>query len=664
MASMDRITVLIAGMLACTAFAWAGDVAGSPQVDVAKYVDEDTVKEIKISPTGEHYAMTVVHDGQVGLLVRSAADLRVTAVLRFTRDIHVDDFWWVSPTRLVVSRAEAFGTRDKPSPTGELFGINADGSGRRPLIGRGVEGPRIGSRMGSHTTSNEVVAFMVDPLANDDDGILISVSSPNQRDAAYHAERLDVRNGQRQRVARAPVGLASYVVDNAGRVRFALGAPGDNRSELYHRADDAAEWQRINDQHQSGEVVIPLGFSADNTIAYLRVSQREGADRLATWDPATGVRTLLPGDAESDPWPVYLDGAGRPIGATYLHAPPTHRFFDDAAPEARLLRSLGNAFPGQHVQVVSSTVDGRTKILLVESDIDPGSFYRFDADTKNADLILVRKQAIDPERMARLAPVSLRARDGLQLRGWLAKPQAAGSAPLPMVVLPHGGPYGEFDTWAYDDDTQLLAEAGYAVLRINFRGSGNYGRAFRVAGAREWGGRMQEDLTDATRWAIEQGIADPSRICIYGASYGGYASLMGVAREPALYRCAVGYVGVYDLPRMQAEDSRGLRALRSWSRDWVGDDRALLARASPVNLADRITAPVLLVAGGEDPVAPIAHTEAMEAALRKAGKPVETYYVRSEGHGFHVPAHRREFYERLLDFLDRNIGARRAGTAP
>lgn len=262
-----------------------------------------------------------------------------------------------------------------------------------------------------------------------------------------------------------------------------------------------------------------------------------------------------------------------------------------------------------------------------------------------------------------MKPVSLRARDGLELHGFLTLPAGAGGRPSPLVVLPHGGPYWVYDSWGFDSDVQLLARAGYAVLQINFRGSGNYGRAFRLAGAREWGGAMQDDLTDATRWAIQEGIADPDRICLYGASYGGYASLMGVAKEPDLYRCAVGYVGVYDLQMMRREDMRqGSLGLRTWSREWVGNDAAALAAASPTTLAHKIKVPVFLAAGGEDKVAPIAHSETMERALKRAGVAVETLYYPKEGHGFYTVEHRREFYSRLLDFLDRHIGSRRAAT--
>jgi len=263
--------------------------------------------------------------------------------------------------------------------------------------------------------------------------------------------------------------------------------------------------------------------------------------------------------------------------------------------------------------------------------------------------------------MAPMQPIALPARDGLQLHGWLTRPKnAAAGQPLPLVVLPHGGPFGIVDEWEFDSDTQLLAQAGYAVLRLNYRGSGGYGRSFQQAGARQWGGTMQDDLTDATRWAIAQGHADPQRICIYGGSYGGYAALMGVAKEPDLYRCAVGYVGVYDLQMMRSDNGRIARWTRTWSDEWVGSDSQQLADASPTRLADRIKVPVLLVAGGEDEVAPVEHTRRMERALRSAGVPVETMYVANEGHGFYKPENKRAYYTKLLDFFATHLGGQRA----
>ncbi len=184
---------------------------------------------------------------------------------------------------------------------------------------------------------------------------------------------------------------------------------------------------------------------------------------------------------------------------------------------------------------------------------------------------------------------------------------------------------------------------------------GNYGRAHRDAGAQQWGAAMQDDLTDATRWAIETGIADPARICIYGASYGAYAALMGVAREPDLYRCAVGYFGVYDLELVHRDQSQGSRSGRTWAAEWMGA-RDTLASRSSVTLADRIKTPVFLAAGGQDERAPLVHSERMERALKRAGVPVETLYYPTEGHGFYTEPHRREFYTRLLAFLSTHLG--------
>ncbi|RZK98577.1 MAG: S9 family peptidase, partial [Rubrivivax sp.] len=282
-------------------------------------------------------------------------------------------------------------------------------------------------------------------------------------------------------------------------------------------------------------------------------------------------------------------------------------------------------------------------------------FYLFDTETKKAGYLLSRRGWVDPEKMARVKPVEFKARDGLAMRGYLTLPPGKGERNLPLVINPHGGPFGIYDTWSHDTDPQILAAAGYAVLQVNYRGSGNYGRSFNQSGAQQWGLAMQDDLTDATRWAIAQGIADPGRICIYGGSYGAYAALMGVAKEPDLYRCAVGYVGVYDLVKLSAQESRESKRLNTWTSEWMGSGEKL-APVSPNRLANQIKVPVFLAAGGEDETAPIDQSQGMEAALKKAGVPVETLYYKTEGHGFYDVEHRTEYYRRLLAFLSHNLG--------
>lgn len=261
-----------------------------------------------------------------------------------------------------------------------------------------------------------------------------------------------------------------------------------------------------------------------------------------------------------------------------------------------------------------------------------------------------------------MRPIDLLARDGLRLHGYVSQANGSAGKPLPMVVMPHGGPFGIRDRWGFNEQVQMLANAGYVVLQVNFRGSGGYGMKFAEAGAQQWGGTMQDDVTDATRWAIAQGIADPKRICVYGGSYGAYAALMGVAKEPGLYRCAIGYVGVYDLPTMHSHgDIQQRGSGETYLREWIGEPAALGA-VSPNRIADRIKVPVFLAAGGEDERTPIEHTKMMEQALRRAGVPVETLYYPNEGHGFYVEANRKEYYTRLLAFLSRHLGGAVATT--
>ena len=357
-----------------------------------------------------------------------------------------------------------------------------------------------------------------------------------------------------------------------------------------------------------------------------------------------------------DPYRIIRAPGGRtPVGSFFMHERLRTAFFDETSETARLYRKLERSFPGHSVLITSGTRDGRLKVVHIWNDTSPGDFYLFNTETNAADLIFSRRSWLDPATLAPSESVALKARDGLPLHGYLTRPRGS-RGPLPLVVMPHGGPIGIFDRWEIDDEAQMLARAGYAVLRLNFRGSGNYGRAHMQAGAREWGGAMQDDLTDATRWAIEQKIADPQRICLYGASYGGYAALMGVAREPALYRCAAGYVGVYDLELMHRQKSRHAKWLGNYMDDWVGDERAALADISPTKLATKIRVPVFLAAGGKDEIAPQAHTERMEKALKAAGVPVEALYVRTEGHGFYAEENRRTYYNRLLGFLSRHLG--------
>ncbi|WP_093140036.1 S9 family peptidase [Pseudoxanthomonas sp. GM95] len=645
--------------LAAGLLAWLAMWPALAQVDVDAFLKRDRYEQIKISLSGEFYAVTMPLEDRTVLVIIRRSDQQPTAKVVGGENSRVGGFWWVNDTRVVVAMDQQMGSRAQPYATGELHAVNADGSGGILLSSPyGINDDTSGA--GHIRLQYESAVYMFDTIPGDDRNVLVSTSPVDQSDPITRVERLDVYNRRRATIATAPVRNASFTTDVQGQVRFAQGSGRDNVSKLYYREGRGQDWRLINDEAQSHVVVSALGFAEDGRTAYLRSEHTEGPDSIVSWNADTGVRTEFLRDAVVDPSGViWTADVRRPIGARFTQARTVSRYFTPAEPAAVFQRSLEKAFPNEAIAVTSATRDGSLAVVQAWSDTNNGDFYLYNTKTKAADGIYSLRTWFDPAKVPPMREISFKARDGLELHGYLTVPAGSSGKGLPLVINPHGGPFGISDTWDFDDDTQLLAAAGYAVLRVNYRGSGQYGRAFQQAGARQWGRAMQDDLTDATQWAIAQGIADPARICIYGASYGGYAALMGVAREPALYRCAVGYVGVYDLPRMVSDGNSDGASIKTWLHEWVGDKDAL-AEVSPVNLADRIKVPVFLASGGKDTRAPPVHTERMEKALKRAGVPVETLYYADEGHGYFADAHRREYDRRLLAFLATHLGGQTA----
>lgn len=632
-------------------------VAAYAQVDLDRYLRPDVYQDIRISPSGAYYAAIVEMPDRTALWISRRSDGQVTARATAGPNSAVADFWWVTDERVVIAWAKRDGPLERPLPTGELFGLNADGSGAKKLISNLIPAVQ-GDAVALLDTSNLQSAELIDVLPRDPEHVLVAITSYGVNPTTRVA-RMDVNSGGTETVASAPVTRARFAVDGNGVVRFAEGVGKDNFGQLLYRPDDRSPWRTLNDERTSGHLEWPLGFSADGRTAYLEVEQVSGPDAIVAFDTTTGQRSEALRDPLVDPKLILYSIPGDvPVGAAFVSDRLHTRFFDESSRDAVLQHSLEAAFPGQDVVITSRTADGQLVVFEVLSDTNPGDFYLYDRRTKSATGIFDRRAWIEPEKMAQTRAITLQARDGVALHGFLTLPRGADTG-LPMVVLPHGGPFGIADEPVYDEEIQMLAEAGYAVLRVNFRGSGNYGRAFKTQGARQWGTRMQDDVTDATRWAIAQKIADPHRICIYGASYGAYAAMMALAREPDLYRCGVGYAGVYDLPLMYREDAAKGAYTKAWLRDWLGEPDTLAA-VSPTQLADRIRQPVFLAAGGQDTRAPINHSWQLEKALKAAGNAPETLYVPTEGHGFYTEEHRRAFYRQLLDFLSRNIGGAKA----
>lgn len=626
---------------------------------IAAFVERDAFNDIKISPDGRHLAATVPVEEGSALFMLDAETLERRGHFYAGNKMEVADFWWSSNERLLMSIAERFLGDEAPTPTGEIYATNVDGSQPVALIGFRADDGRQNTRI-RQRESELVAAFPIDLLPGAERHALVQVLPLSRRtDTFASVERLDTVTGRRKKIAGAPVPRAGFITDAEGRLRFAQGLNVENEVELYQMPAEGGDWRLLHAQSGNGVRMYALGFAPDGRSAYLQVSRSEGPDAIERLDLESGERSEVYRHARRDPIGVIRTLDGRAVIGVQVRDPQLQaHYFEPEHPEARLRQSLAAAFKGHDVLITSATEDGQKAILYVYSDRNPGEYFLFDRSTKHARHVGSRGRSLMPDQLGSTRAVQIEASDGLRLDGLLTLPPGGVERGLPLVVHPHGGPFDVQDRWGFDPTVQLLATRGYAVLQVDFRGSGGYGSAFVRAGYKQWGQRMQDDLTDATRWAIAQGIADPARICLFGSSYGGYASLMGVAREPDLYACAAGDIGVYDLELMYRRGDVPSRfSGRNFLKEALGEEG--LREHSPVHLASRIKVPVFLSAGENDRRAPIQHTELMEAALRKAGVPVQSLYFRGEGHGYYSTENKLKFYSELLAFLDRHIGGGR-----
>ncbi len=612
----------------------------------------------KISPNGEYLAITVDRGDQDVLAVLRVSDLKVLKINQLPEKKSVGEFHWAGPERLVFNAVRKLGGYAQPFNTGEWFGVNADGSQPTPLIFYGTrDATQRGQQVGNQVFS------MADTLKGNDREVIMQSRYPRSSDGAgAELVRLDTYTGRRTSLAKAPKGGCSMSLDENKQPRFAVcsssrGDSGefDERSELYRR--DADGWTLVNASKSDGKHMSIAFTAADGTV-YVRQDDEKAPASIGTLDASTGEFTELHGDPVAEVSDTIRSPlTGKLIAAVTEAGAPKVTMIDEDSADAKLYASLSSSFPGQMVQFSSQTWDGDKIIVSVYSDRNPGELYLFDRDTGQARFLMKRMDWLDADAMATVKPFQFRARDGKTIHGYLTLPKNAGSGKPPLIVNPHGGPIGPRDEWGFNPEAQLFASRGYAVLQVNFRGSGGYGKAFTDAGHKQWGNAIQHDIIDATQWAINQGHVDGNRVCIYGGSFGGYSALMAPIVSPGTYKCAVGYVGVYDIKMMFSrgdvpQRESGLRYLRHTH----GTSETAWTQSSPSKRAAEVKIPVLLAAGARDERAPPEQTEVMNKALIAAGNTPEDMIIQSgEMHGFYDVKNRVNLYTKMLAFFDRHL---------
>lgn len=634
-------------------------VAAAPQQPVKDFVGHAAYGTVKISPNGDFLAITVDQGEHDVLTVLRTSDLKIIKVNQLPDRKSIGSFYWTSNDRLLFNAVQKLGGYAQPLSTGEWYAVNADGGQARPLI---YYGTRDATQRGK-TVGNERFELL-DTLKDDDQNVIMQVSSARSSEGANtEIVRMDTISGRRTSLGRAPKENCSIALDAEKAPRFAICSSSENeegeyeeRSELYRR--DGTSWTLLNASRNDGKHLDVITTTHNGTV-YATENDGKTPPAVGTLDTSTGTFKPLFKDpvAEVSDY-LWSTDESTLLGVITEAGAPAVKLIDESHGDAEIYASLAAAFEGQLVDFSSYTRDGGRIIVSVYSDSNPGELYLYDRQSGKARFLMSRRPQIDKKHMASIKPFAFTARDGQRVYAYLTLPNGSDGRNLPLIVNPHGGPIGPRDNWGFNPEAQLFANRGYATLQVNFRGSGGYGKAFQDAGHRQWDAGIQNDILDATHWVINNGHADRQRICIYGGSFGGYSALMAPIREPGLFQCAFGYVGVYDVDMLFKKGDipqreSGLRYLRRTH----GTDRADWTRASPALRAAEVKIPVFLAAGARDARAVPEQTELMNKALVAAGNKPEGMIIQpGEMHGFYGEDARVNLYTQMLQFFDRHIG--------
>ena len=461
-------------------------------------------------------------------------------------------------------------------------------------------------------------------------------------------------------MAKNPGDIVGWATDHAGRVRVAMRTEGLNSIVLY-RADERSEFKPIITTDYKTEVDV-AAFTADNRQLYAISNRGRDKKALVIIDPRKP-------DAEQ---PVFVHPDVDLGGVTwsrlrkkitdvnYVTAKVERKFYD--ADTERLYQRIAVKVPGMEINLQSATKAEDKFIVAASNDRTPGTRFIYDARADTLSVLAEINPKIAATDMSPMKPVSYKSRDGLTINGYLTLPVGREPKDLPCIVNPHGGPWAR-DIWGYNPEVQFLANRGYCVLQMNFRGSTGYGRKFWEASFGQWGLSMQDDITDGVQWLVAQGIADRTRVGIYGASYGGYATLAGVAFTPELYAAAVNYVGVSNLFTFMNTIPPYWRPILPKFHDMVGHpekDKERMTRTSPALHADKIKTPLMVVQGARDPRVNKAESDQMVEALKKRGVDVPYIVKDNEGHGFRNEENQYEFYGAMEGFLAKHLKPQQA----
>jgi dipeptidyl aminopeptidase/acylaminoacyl peptidase len=479
----------------------------------------------------------------------------------------------------------------------------------------------------------------------------------NIRDRSKHdVYRINLKNGAVEFDTDNPGNIVGWTADGQFQVRAATATTADGGSELVFRETEDKSWESLRSwgPDEEGSAVM---FSENGKILYITGNHDANAQRLIALDLETKQETDLASDAEYDVGGIVVHPTKREIQAVSFYKDKQEwQILDQSIAED--FEDLGKFRPGQF-SITSRNLADTTWLVAYMTDDGPVYYYVYDRASKTCTFLFSNQPKLEGLPLSSMEPISYTARDGLTIHSYLTKPVGV-STPVPTVLLVHGGPWAR-DNWGYAAEVQWLANRGYAVLQINFRGSTGYGKAFLNAGNREWAAKMHDDLLDGVNWLVETGIAQPDKIAIMGGSYGGYAALVALTFSPDVFACAVDIVGPSNLITLLQSIPPYWEPLKAMMYHRVGNletEPEFLKSISPLFFVDRIQKPLLIAQGANDPRVKEAESEQIVNAMKQAGKPVEYVLYTDEGHGFARPENRLHFYAIAEEFLAKYLGGR------
>ncbi len=635
--------------------ATAAGAAGS-ELPVKTFFQAPVIASLTFSPNGKYIACLVPFEHRMNLAVIDLEKGTKNLLTNF-KDRQATQPSWASDDRIL------FRVDDDGKESFALYAVNRDG--KDPVV--------LASGYSKADSNEEVnVRFrsVLGRIEGDPKNILV-LANITYRDWSDVAT-MNLKTGTMTKLIEAPGNVDYYLRDHAGQVRIAVIQKDQTRRVLY-RETKTQRWVTLGEHHMDAPGWEPLAFDGDNQTLFIWSDVGRKTKAIYRYDTAERKQLgLVFADDTYDA--LEANGAAatsfssnlivdpvkkKIVGLSYSADRTRFHWIDDEM--RKIQEKLEASLPDTVHRPRQFAADGSKIIYLSTSDRDSGVYYLFDRQTQKVNELAVIKPGIDPDRMAAMKAVTFPARDGLTLHGYLTLPRGRPAKNLPLILHPHGGPFGIRDEWNYNDEVQFYANRGFAVLQVNYRGSGGYGRAYEAAGFKKWGREMQDDLSDGVKWCIAQGIADPARVVISGASYGGYATMAGLTLTPELYCAGINYVGVTDIelliPREAPPDRMYWRNTRLGKLSDPADKKRLYD-TSPVHFADRINVPLLMAYGKNDPRVHIDHGFDMERALKKASKSYEMIIEADEGHGFRKEESRIAFFEKVDVFLKKNVLAR------